>query len=128
MIIAALTSDNPMRMVNISVGFSSSYARRTSMPVMATRPIQIAILVPVLAPWTCSVCACVFIVFFSPANGLVFYGHQINQRKHKHPDQVDKVPVQSVDFHVLGGIFPAAISDGHDRQIDHTDEHVGHMQ
>src|SRR5579864_5970438 len=130
MIMAALTTDKMTSKVNMSVAFKCSYARKTSRPVIATRPTQMPMLVPTLAPaWASSACACVFMdLFFSRTAGLVLHRHQVNQGKHEHPDQVDKVPVQPVHFNVLGGELAAPIAECHDPQVNHADHDVRHVQ
>src|SRR4029077_1273780 len=86
MIMAALTTDRTTRMLNITEGCNSSYARKTSSPVIATRPIQIAMFVPTLAPACASTaCASELIELLSPESPrLVFHRHQVDQGKHEH--------------------------------------------
>ena len=38
------------------------------------------------------------------------------------------MPVQAVDFDVLGRKFSAAVADGHNSQINHADHNVRHVQ
>src|SRR5580700_8272993 len=96
---------------------------------MATSPTQTVMLVPTLAPCASAACASELIEWLSPGwPKLVLHRHQINQREHKHPDQVDKVPVEAVDFDVLCGKLAAPVPHGHDSQVDHADHHVGHVQ
>src|SRR5580692_8131134 len=54
-------------------------------------------------------------------------GHQVDHRKHEHPDQVHKVPVQPADLDVIGIELASTIADGHDNQINHSDGYVSHM-
>src|SRR5712691_11464413 len=97
---------------------------------MATRPIQTVTLVPTLAPaWTSAACACVLIVASSPkTRGLILHRHQINQRKHEHPDQVHEVPVEAVHFYVLGRKLPSSKTGSHNPEIDDADHNVCHVE
>src|SRR5438132_6146921 len=57
-----------------------------------------------------------------------FGGHEIDQGENEHPHQVDKVPVEPGDFHILGLEFAAHHSLADDRKVNQPDDHVGHMQ
>ena len=50
MIMAAFTTDKTTSTDSMTDGCSCLYAKKTSRPVIATRPIQIAKFVPTLAP------------------------------------------------------------------------------
>src|ERR1700680_2703382 len=130
MIMPALTTDKTTRTLSMTEGCNCSYARKTSRPVIATKAIQMATLVPTLAPaCASSACACVFMdLFFSRIEGSVLHRHQVNQGKHEHPDQVNEVPIQTVYFDVLGGALAAAVANRHNPQINHADHDVRHMQ
>ena len=60
--------------------------------------------------------------------GLVSYRHQVNQREHKHPNQVNEVPVQAVDFDIFGGKLSAAVANRDDPQVNDADHYVCHVQ
>src|ERR1017187_2416600 len=55
-------------------------------------------------------------------------GHQIDQREDEHPHQVDEVPVEAADFHVLRFELAARHPLRDDREINQPDDHVGHVQ
>src|SRR5947199_4411525 len=57
-----------------------------------------------------------------------FGGHQVNQRENEHPDQIDKVPVQTGHFHILGFELPAHHGLRDDRQVNQADGYVRHVQ
>ena len=55
-------------------------------------------------------------------------GDQIDQREDKHPDEIDKVPLQAADFDVVSVVFPATESNGHKGEVDDADCYVRHVQ
>src|SRR5215468_8537580 len=57
-----------------------------------------------------------------------FRGHQIDQGEYEHPDQVDEVPVEAGHLDVFVLELAAGDGDRNDREIDHADGHVCHMQ
>src|SRR5580700_3344969 len=130
MIIAAFTTDKQTRTLSMTEGRNSSYARKTSSPVITTRPTQMAKFVPTLAPACASAaCASELIELLSPGwSNLVLHRHQINHREHKHPDQVNKMPIQPVYFDVLGRKLASPITDRHNPQVNYADHDVRHMQ
>src|ERR1700732_4426278 len=77
---------------------------KTSIPTMARNPAQIPTYVPI--PGSCSD-APDAIVRPSPSNDSVRV-HQVHQRKHKHPDDIDEVPIQAGGLDVVC-VQPAAV-------------------
>src|SRR5207248_3267604 len=118
MIRAALTTERPIRITSMMTGVTCSYARNTSMPVKISSRIQTVVkllIVPCSASSTCV--ASWALMRVSPLRHLD--GHQIHQREHEHPHQVDKVPVQPGHFDVFILELAAADRDRDDGQVNH---------
>jgi hypothetical protein len=55
---------------------------------------------------------------------------QVEKRKHKNPDEIDKVPEKSADFDAIGQVFwvalvkPFAHRQPHINEHQHTTKHV----
>src|SRR5690349_2580727 len=82
----------------------------------------------VVAPATCSTSS-VNALMTVPRNAFSdLGGHQVDQREDEHPDQVDEVPVEAADFHVLGFELAAPDSNRNDTEVDEADDHVGHVE
>ena len=52
-------------------------------------------------------------------------GHDVDQREHKHPDQIDKVPVETADLHVF--VFQLLYARDY-REINGAGGDVKHVQ
>src|SRR5579863_4432931 len=100
----ALTMESIIRTVSITLIARCSYARTTSRPVMASSHPQTKKNVRLLAS-TCSAASCMSSVNLRSilARGALCHlvRHQVDERENEHPDQVDKVPVESAHFDVV---------------------------
>src|SRR5262249_22436457 len=57
-------------------------------------------------------------------NSSFLTSHQVEQSKNKHPDQVDKVPVEAGELDTLRPRAPQGRSQGQDDEDDQAGEHV----
>src|SRR5437660_3354125 len=81
---------------------SRSYVRNTSTPTMRIKPIQTSTYDCMVGP-----CPAGVAVMVPPSTHV----HQVDEREHEHPDQIDEVPVQGRRLDVVG-VEPAAPEAG----------------
>src|SRR6266480_2321649 len=98
------------------------------MPVNSSRKIQI-VLKSLLLPAKCS-SACALILASSARNHLGnsvnVDRHDVNQREHKHPDQINKVPIEAADLNVF--VFQFLDPRRYDAKVEGTGQNVEHVQ
>src|SRR6185369_17896101 len=103
MINAALMIESPSSTISIRWIGIGLYARKISTSVSTTSQTQIE-MNSLLLPAKCSsACACAVISFLLPLQAGVMANvnrHDVDQREHKHPDEVDEVPVKTADLDV----------------------------
>src|SRR5580700_8032064 len=124
MISAALRTDRPTRIVSMMTGLICSYARSTSKAVNTSRMIQTTVKDLIVPCSASSIWAKSWLIFDSSD----FRGHQIDQREYEHPDQVDKMPVEAGYLDVFILKFAASHREGHDAEVNHSDDHVRHVK
>src|SRR3984885_1375662 len=100
--------------------------RNVSMPTMHNKPTQIAMYSFIPGPSFVSVTAAPPSFFGGPASA--GHVHQIQQRKHKHPDQVDEVPVEAGGFDVPGVQPLSVVTDGDHDERDHAGNYMHQVQ
>src|SRR5580704_9270042 len=91
--------------------------RNVSMPTMQSKPTQMAMYSFIPGSCFVSLTAAPPFLFSGPASA--GHVHQIQQRKHEHPDQVHKVPVKTGSLDVAGIQPFGVIANGdHDERND----------
>src|SRR5580698_4884550 len=100
--------------------------RNVSMPTMQSKPTQMAMYSFIPGSCFVSLTAAPPFLFSGPASA--GHVHQIQQRKHEHPDQVHKVPVQAGRFDVAGVQPFSVVTDGDHDERDDAGKYVHQVQ
>src|SRR5580658_1596571 len=90
--------------------------RNVSMPTMHSKPTQMAMYSFIPGPSFVSVTAAPPSIFSRPASA--GHVHQIQQRKHKHPNKINKVPVEAGGLDVPGVQPFGVVADGDHNERD----------